>query len=59
LKNRVHYTDYIIPICLPEANDPNKADLYYNVSGIIVGWGWLNENDNNQGIEFASKHNKF
>lgn len=58
LRDKVRYTDHIIPICLPEANDPNKADIYYNVSGIVVGWGWLHHNDNNQGIEYALKYNK-
>jgi len=50
LKDKVRYTDYIIPICLPEGNDPNEADIYNNVSGIVVGWGWIQDNDNNQGI---------
>lgn len=43
LQHDVDYSDYILPICLPEANDANFSSVYPNENAMVAGWGWTND----------------
>lgn len=41
LSRDVEYSEYILPVCLPDPADPEQPDFYEGVKGLVVGWGWI------------------
>lgn len=41
LSRDVEYSDYVLPVCLPEQADPEDGNFYDGTKGLVVGWGWI------------------
>jgi len=37
------YSEYVVPICLPDQASTDEGDFYEGIKGIVVGWGWIKD----------------
>lgn len=54
LSQDVQYSQYILPVCLPQQADPDEGDFYEGVKGLVVGWGWIKNRIGMHGVSVDS-----
>lgn len=43
LQHEAEYSDYVVPVCLPEKGPLEAGDFYKGLQGIVAGWGWIRD----------------
>lgn len=54
LSQDVQYSQYILPVCLPQQADPDEGNFYEGVKGLVVGWGWIKNRLGMHGVSVDS-----